>query len=83
MPNETTQISLVDCTRVICDEIAAGLTQQEIALTYAMAMVAKVRGAADPDWKAINSAILGKWKMSGLERIKKRAYDIASGKVKP
>ena len=77
------QISLVDCTRVICVEVAAGATQKDVALTYAMSMVSEARGMDDPDWKAINGAILSRWKMSGLERIKKRAHDIVSGRIKP
>jgi len=77
------EISLVCCTQVIQNEIAQGLTQKQIATTYAMTLVSAARGADNPDWAAINGAILAKWKMSGLERIKKRAWDIASGKVKP
>lgn len=77
------EISLVCCTQVIQNEIAQGLTQRQIATTYAMALVSDARGADTPDWPTINRAILAKWKMSGLERIKKRAWDIASGKVKP
>ncbi len=77
------QINLVCCTQVICDEVAAGCTQNDIALSYAMALKAKMQGADDPDWGVINRSILAKWKMSGLERIKKRAIDIVSGKIAP
>ena len=75
------RINLVGCTRVIQDEIAAGLSQKEIAVTYAMAVKSQAQGADTPDWPAVNAAILAKWKMSGLERIKKRAFDILSGKI--
>jgi len=75
------QINLVCCTQVICNEVEMGVTQMDIAITYAMAIKSQMQGADKPDWKAINTAILSKWKMSGLERIKKRACDILSSKV--
>lgn len=75
------QINLICCTDVICDEVKMGLSQKDIAVTYAMAMKSAAQGADAPDWKVINTAILSRWKMSGLERIKKRAHDILSGKV--
>jgi hypothetical protein len=75
------QVNLICCTGVICDEVKAGLSQKDIAVTYAMAMKSAAQGADQPDWLAINTAILSRWKMSGLERIKKRAHDILSGKV--
>lgn len=77
------QINLVCCTQVICNEVAQGLTQNDVALSYAMAIKSAAQGADKPDWPIINRAILSRWKMSGLERIKKRAIDIASGKINP
>ena len=74
-------VNFVGCTQVICDEIEAGCTQKSIALSYAFALKSKMQGADDPDWGVINRAILAKWKMSGLERIKKRAIDLLSGKI--
>jgi hypothetical protein len=75
------RINLVCCTDTICDEIKLGTTQKSLAVTYAMAMKSAAEGADKPDWYKINTAILAKWKMSGLERIKKRAHDILSGKI--
>jgi len=78
------QINLICCTQVICDQVAVRqATQKDVALSYAMAIKSAAQKADDPDWKAINGAILARWKMSGLERIKKRAFDILSGKIKP
>lgn len=74
------RINLVGCTDVICDEVQRGVNQNGIALSYAMAIKSEAQGADKPDWPKINAAILSKWKMSGLERIKKRAFDILSGK---
>jgi len=78
------QINLVCCTDVIIQDVAAKqATKKDIALTYAMAIKSQAQGADLPDWSKINGAILARWKMSGLERIKKRAFDILSGKVHP
>lgn len=78
------RINLVCCTQVIIDEVAQSeLTQRDIALTYAMAIKSAMQGADKPDWRAINTAILARWKMSGLERIKARAMKIVSGKSQP
>jgi hypothetical protein len=74
------QINLVCCTQVICDQVAVKqATQKDIALTYAMAIRSAAQNGDVPDWGTINRAILARWKMSGLERIKKRAFDILSG----
>jgi hypothetical protein len=78
------QINLVCCTQVLLQDIATKqATQKDIALTYAMAIKSKHEGADDFDWQPINEAIIARWSMSGLERIKKRAWDILAGKVKP
>lgn len=78
------QINLVCCTRVLLQDVSTKqATQKDVALTYAMAIKSEAQGADKPDWLTINTAILSRWKMSGLERIKKRAFDILSGKVKP
>jgi hypothetical protein len=74
---------LVCCTWVICNEIEQGLTQKDIALTYAMALRSATAKADIPDWETINRAIIKRWSMSGLERIKKRAWGIVSGKIEP
>ena len=75
------QVNLICCTQVICNEVAQGLSQKDIAVTYAMAIKSAAQKADTPDWRVINEAILTRWKMSGLERIKKRAFDILRGKV--
>ncbi len=76
-------ISLVCCTQVIQQEVTNGCTRKDIALTYAMALTSQSRGADRPDWAAINGAILSRYKMSGLEWIKKRAWDILARKIDP
>jgi hypothetical protein len=72
------------CTSVIVREVGMKeFHQRDIATSYALAMKSERAGADKPDWKAINMAILGRWKRSGLERIKQRAHDILNGKVTP
>ena len=70
------QINLICCTQVICNEIEQGLRQMDIAQTYALAIKSEAQGADNPDWPTINKAIVARWSMSGLERIKARAYSI-------
>ena len=78
------RINLVCCTQVILQDLSAPkVTQKNVALTYAMAIKSGFDGADKPDWETINRAILAKWKPSGLERIKKRAWDLLEGKVQP
>lgn len=78
------RINLVCCTDVILQDLgAAQATQKEVALTYAMALKSQMQRADMPDWPTINKAIIARWNMKALERIKKRAYDILTGKVDP
>ena len=78
------RINLVCCTDTICDLMKAKRPiQRDVASFYAMAIKSEAQKADKPDWPTINRAILTRWKMSGLERIKKRAFDILAGKVVP
>lgn len=54
---------------VIENEIKQGLTQRQVAQTYALGL----RSSYPTDWKRVNAAILAKWP-KGLERIKKMAW---------
>jgi hypothetical protein len=53
--------------------------QKDIARSYALAIKSESEGRT-VDWTKINGAILSRWSMSGLERIKKLAWDILAGK---
>lgn len=66
----TWTVHLADVEGVIEREIAAGAKQKDVAKTYALGM----RSDWPTDWARVNRAILAKWKMSGLERIKKLAW---------
>lgn len=76
------RINLVGCTDAVLQEIGAKETmRRDIALTYAMSIKSEAQGADKPDWRKINEAILSRWSRSGLEYIKKRAFDLLAGKV--
>lgn len=78
------RINLVCCTQVLLQDIGAKeATQNDIALTYSMAIRSQVERADTPDWSTINKAIVDRWSMRGLERIKKRACGILEGRIKP
>lgn len=70
----TIQTDLVACTDTILNEIKQGINRKGVALTYAMAIKSESRGADEPDWKAINAAIIAKWGINGLKRVKSRAW---------
>jgi len=53
--------------------------QKDIARSYALAIKSESE-CRTVDWTKINGAILSRWSMSGLERIKKIAWDILAGK---
>lgn len=63
---------------VIETEIKMGMTQKQIAQTYAMALVIR---SEKPDWLRINNAITARWP-KGLERVKKMAWKIFEQKRK-
>jgi hypothetical protein len=69
------QTNLVGCTDAILQEIGnQSITQKDVAMTYALAMKSAFQGADKPDWMTINRAIIDRWSMSGLKRIKKFAH---------
>ena len=51
--------------------MTAALNQREVARAYREAL----QMAGPINWRSINTAILGRWSMSGLERIKQAAWD--------
>jgi hypothetical protein len=69
------QINLVCCTDVILRSIEARATQKQVATLYAMAMKSEFEKSDTLDWPTINRAIIERWSMSGLERVKKMAHD--------
>jgi hypothetical protein len=65
------KIELCYCITVLLGEIAdRRITQKSLALTYAMA----IQSSEMKNWKKINDAIIERWSVSGLERIKRMAW---------
>jgi len=66
------RIELCNCTNYLLQEIAnKQFNQKDIAMTYAMALAQKTETV---DWKKVNHAILDRWSMSGLKRVKEMAW---------
>ena len=64
-------IELANCERTILQEISnKQFKQRSIAKTYALAM----RSSEPVDWSKVNAAIIERWSVSGLDRIKKMAW---------
>ena len=51
------------------------ITQSNIAITYSYLLT-----SGCSDWLKLNTAIIDKWSLSGLQKIKKMAWKIASGR---
>lgn len=64
------QFELADAEGVIENEISNGLSQRQIAQTYALA----IRSSYPTDWARVNQMIIERWSAEGLERIKKMAW---------
>ena len=70
-------IELVNCENVLLHEIAdKAFKQKSVAKTYALSL--RSSEVERIDWQKVNSAIIERWSISGLERIKKLAW---SGKA--
>jgi len=64
---------LVDAQTQLLGEIAMPeLKQKDIALTYALAF----RTHDTVDWRVVNEAIIARWSVSGLQRIKTMAWKL-------
>ena len=64
-------LELKDITNTIIHEIEVlRLTQSQVAITYALA----IKSSDKVDWHKINAAIIKRWSMSGLNRVKTMAW---------
>lgn len=63
-------LNLMCADMVIENEIKQGCNQKQIAQTYSLAL----RSEESVDWKRINTMIIERWSLAGLERIKKMAW---------
>ena len=64
-------IELANCEHTLLKEISdKRFKQRGIAQTYALAM----RSSEPVDWPTVNAAIIDRWSVSGLYRIKRMAW---------
>ncbi len=63
------QIEITDVENTIEREINSGLSQRQVAQTYALAL----RSSYPTNWKRVNEMILKRWP-KGLNRIKQMAW---------
>lgn len=67
------RIVMVDCQATILREIAMPESKQrDIAQTYRLAMESDE--CRTIDWKVVNTAIIERWSVAGLKRIKEMAH---------
>ena len=65
------KIELCCCTEVLLQEIAdKRYKRNDCAKTYRMALCSSDK----TDWSAVNTAIINRWSVSGLEYIKNLAW---------
>lgn len=70
-------VELADCEDTLLREIAdKGCFQKSVAMTYRLTMESSDRSRVD--WGKVNRAIIKRWSISGLNRIKMLAH---SGKA--
>lgn len=70
------RVELDDCTNTLLREIASQeMKQKDVGLTYALA----IRSDETTDWAKVNEAIVSRWSLSGLERVKKMAWKRLEG----
>lgn len=55
---------------VITNEILNGCSQRVLAQTYALAL----KSSWPTDWEKVNRAIIKRWSVAGLERVKRLAH---------
>jgi hypothetical protein len=67
----TIHMEMMCCESVILNEIKMGLSQKQIAQSYALAL----RSSWKTDWKVVNEAIIAKWSFKALNRIKTMAWN--------
>ena len=64
---------LCNCTNVLLNEIShKELKQKDIALTYRLAL----KSSCPTDWELVNEAIIKRWSVAGLKRIKDMAWKL-------
>jgi hypothetical protein len=74
---------LMCANMVIRNEIAQGLRQKDIAMTWAMALHSQFQGDIDVDWADIKAAIREKWGDKAVNRIGKQGWALYESRFYP
>ena len=64
------KMELACCTDTLLNEIQSGATRKAVAQTYSLAL----RSSQLTDWALVNTAIMKRWSVFGLQWIKKQAW---------
>lgn len=67
---EMLNAELLNGQELIIREIKNKATQTQVARTYALTL----RSSEPTNWEVVNRAIVNRWSISGLERIKSMAW---------
>ena len=71
------RIEMVNCEWTILNEIEQGCAQKSVAMTYGFGLLSSEE--LTMDWRKINRAIIDRWSLSGLDRVKKMAWKHVKG----
>lgn len=63
---------MADYAQAVIDRVTQGETQAVVAIAYAEAIIFQ----GIDDWKPVNRAIIDRWSLSGLARIKRDAWKL-------
>ena len=69
------RIELINPEQILLEEVNdQRLHQRDVAATYALAM-----STPGVDWKRVNKAIIERWSLAGLQRVKTMAWKLREG----
>ena len=66
---------------VVKNEVEKGLSQKQVAETFALALWAENAGGIACDWKSLNDAVMARWGIKGLSRVKTMGWKIYEARV--
>jgi hypothetical protein len=73
MDRKKMMFELCNCTNVLLNEIShKEIKQKDVAITYRFAL----KSSDQTDWESVNQAIIKRWSMAGLKRIKDMAWKL-------
>jgi hypothetical protein len=67
----------------VIENVARGMPQKVVVITYAAAILAAAKGWEAADWPAVNQTIIDRWNIGALDRIKRAAWKIVKSEQPP